>query len=925
MKFLERIGANKKNVVVLSTIISIIITICMIIYLVVLPKVVSSPKTYDCINNLLYKHTGSQIVVKNPILKTSFSPIVTFCVDDFRLIKNNTNLLVLTNINTKFSFNKILCKNFWIKTLGADYVYLDVNGILALLPEQKQETKQVQSDWKIDFFDSIMYVKNLKILYDLNNDLGFDVTGKNFKIDNTQKKCRYVHFDINTVMKNGKETAYLKIADENKVYIKNKKIFVDNCEFHVNKSIIGINAVADKKQHFSIDVFSNNFHVKNVTDLIKSNLIIPNGDELLALFKDISGDFDFNINLSNKGLKGDVNLNKLGLILIPINDVPVNIHKGKIEITTDTITLKDFEGYYGTREVNAITFGGTVKDYTKTIDTNIVGDAVVTNDFAKFYLSEMIGYPIGIEGKADTKLILKSKNGIVDLKWLFRISENDDLLVGGEPLSKYKMKRVLVSDFHIDKNIMDIKNIDYYVSVPNSETLKRRQILRLTGKIDFAKGVDFREMGFDVAEPMPSEFLNMVMRQAFFKGGTIVGKLKAIDGPKGVKLFGNLNLNKIRVPSQRLYLEKGQLTTNFDKINICSNGKYRRSDFSLSGEFNNNIAFPIVINDLTLGLKEIDIDRLIRSMNNQGTTQKPTEAELDINSDSDVPTFDLANLIIKKCVFNLDKGIYKDIIIGNLHATMSLDENSQLKLDSNRFDFAEGYSSCHACCDIKNHKYNIKLGAKDVNSDLIATSLLGLKKEISGKASGIINLYTDSSLKLNGEIKFLVKDGTIGKVGLIEYILNFASLFRNPLAMISPATFIDIVNIPEGNFEKIDGKLIIRDNVVETINIKSYAKQLSAYIVGCFDLEQRDASLRIYTKFSNKNKGFYGALRYFSLSTLASKLSFGGSRSDKNYYSSELTEIPELEVDEDDCQIFLTKVEGDVERFNFISSLKKLR
>jgi hypothetical protein len=174
-------------------------------------------------------------------------------------------------------------------------------------------------------------------------------------------------------------------------------------------------------------------------------------------------------------------------------------------------------------------------------------------------------------------------------------------------------------------------------------------------------------------------------------------------------------------------------------------------------------------------------------------------------------------------------------------------------------------------------------------------------------------------------MKFDIKNGTIGKIGLIEYVLKFASLFRNPFTMISPATIVDLVNIPQGDFDKITGTLHIKNNVIEQIKIKSTASQLSAYIAGRYDLEKRDASLRIYTKFATKQNGIYGFLRYFSLNSLALKLPKGGSRNDSNYYASELEELPKIDVPDKDCQIFLTKVEGDVERNNFLSSLKKIK
>ena len=207
---------------------------------------------------------------------------------------------------------------------------------------------------------------------------------------------------------------------------------------------------------------------------------------------------------------------------------------------------------------------------------------------------------------------------------------------------------------------------------------------------------------------------------------------------------------------------------------------------------------------------------------------------------------------------------------------------------------------------------------------MMATTLLNLPREISGKASGIIDLHTDSSLMMNGKIKFIVKDGTIQKIGLVEYAMTFASVFRNPLAMLSPSLIFDLTNIPDGKFDKITGDISIKNNNVEWMKIKSYASQLSAYIVGTYNITTADASMRIYTKFSNKNKGFTGFLRKISLNSLASRLPFSSKRAD-NYYASELDEIPPIDADENDCQIFITRVEGDVAQNNFLSSLRKIK
>ena len=44
-----------------------------------------------------------------------------------------------------------------------------------------------------------------------------------------------------------------------------------------------------------------------------------------------------------------------------------------------------------------------------------------------------------------------------------------------------------------------------------------------------------------------------------------------------------------------------------------------------------------------------------------------------------------------------------------------------------------------------------------------------------------------------------------------------------------------------------------------------------------------------------------------------------------NYYSTELALILKLKIEEVNSQIFLTTVDGDVERNNFLSALKKIK
>ena len=81
--------------------------------------------------------------------------------------------------------------------------------------------------------------------------------------------------------------------------------------------------------------------------------------------------------------------------------------------------------------------------------------------------------------------------------------------------------------------------------------------------------------------------------------------------------------------------------------------------------------------------------------------------------------------------------------------------------------------------------------------------------------------------------------------------------------MVSPSVISDLMNVPEGKFDQIDGQLILKNNIVVPMMITSSAPQLSSFIIGTYNLENQDAALRIYTKLSNRRKGLYGLLETF--------------------------------------------------------------
>lgn len=924
----------KKKIKVIGGVIcaaAVLASIPFVFYLKALPAAVSNPKVIRFVENKVNKYTDLNIEIKNPVLKTEFSPVISFKTDGIKLSKNNIEIFNVKNLDAEISFKDLFKKRIILNRFGLDYIFADVNRLMALVPSQKEQKKQNENEWEIDFYDSVLSLKKSLILYKLEPDVYVKLNADNLEIDNTQKVQKFIHFDIDTKIKKNDSILHFAIADDNRVVIKNKSIIVDDCVLDINKSNVHINAKASRKDGINVNLSSKKFKVQDVIDIVNSNIIINNGREMLAFFKDMNGDFDFDINLTKNDMNGSINLNKSSLKIIPVSNLPITVNKGTVLLTSKDITFKDFEGFYGTQTLNQLSLNGIMKDYTKSCDTEVIITTVATNDFAKNYLSKLTGIPLEIIGKAGTRIIVKSINNKIDVDWASKLAKGDDILVDGASLTPTGWDRAVQATLHFENNILNIKDINYFIAQELVKGSKVKPVLTLNGNVDCSKPVPLvQDLGFNIPNPLPSEFLNVLIGQRLFKGGKFSGDLAVLNNGPYPVIKGNMKAENIRIPSQRIAIKNGELFTDKNTIHLVADGRYKRTKFDFSGDIANGLKYPIVIKDVNFGMDNIDVDKILKSFNKQNTDAVKNAPQVSVDADEndtaadEAVVFDVNNLIIERCIFRLKEGKFKDINFGNIAANLTLDKNNILELKSNRFDIAEGISSLKVHCDLKKHKYNIKLGVKDINSDTMSTTLLNLPREISGKASGIMDLYTDDSLKLNGIMKFVVNDGQIQKIGLVEYVMKFAALFRNPLAMISPSTLSDMVNVPEGKFKKISGDMLIKNNVIEMMKIKSSSPQLSSFIVGRYEIESGDATLRIYTKFSNTKKGFAGALRSISLNSLANRIPLS-SRNDAQYYAAELEQLPKLEIGEDESQVFLTKVDGDVVNNNFLSSLKKIK
>lgn len=896
------------------------------LYLFALPSLVNNKTIHSIIKKQTKNYLGLDLEIKGVKFSTSFSPKVNFYLDDFKLSKNNQTILNLDDLDTEFSFQDIFRKKLIINKILAKNIYVNSSEIIKLIPKSEIKTETKPPEFNIDIYSALLGVKNCLITFE-DGDFLVKFDARNLVLDRTKAK-KHLHFKFDFELNKAGEKILISADDMNKIYMGNGELHVDNFPINIDKSNIVINIFASRKSGYDLTIFSRDFKANDVFNMLTSNILIPNGKELLRPIGDVKGEVDFDINIKNNKIKGEVIVKPCEFKVIDLLNLPVKVTKGLIEIDNNDIVLKDFEGFYNNKKTNNFIFSGDVKDYLKTCDTKIVSDIFVNDDFFKNYISKMLGMPVSLVGDAGSRLTLTSKNGSLDIIWFFLLHENEGFKIGEQLMVMKNYKTLFKLNMSVVQNILKFNEINYYVT--NNIRKGMTPVFSINSNIDMADNMKLLDINFDIPSKVPSEFLNFLAGQTLFKKGTITGKM-SIDNKGNVPhMSGEISMDKVLIPSQRMFLKQAKLSAQGNNISVIANGGVKRTKFDFNGYVLNELKLPIIVKNVDFKLDNLDIEKfLISNVETTNAVNSNTKQEVQINSEQDIENassvaFQKGLIIIENSNFNLKSGKYKDVSFGNINAKLTLDKDGVLNVQSNKFDIAEGISTLKVNADLIKNKYYLRLGVKDVNSDIMAGAILGLPREIAGKAKGLIEINTDETLKLNGDIKFSIDDGSIEKVGYVEYLLKVVSIFRNPLAMISPVTLGDLVNIPDGKFEKIYGELSIKNNVVERINIKSSAARLGSFIVGRYDLNSNDATLRIYTKIAEENDGFAGFLRKLSLNSIAKRIADSG-RVDANYYSSEISQIPEIDTPDEKCQIFLTKVDGDLVNFNFLSSLRRIK
>ena len=220
---MKKMSKNFKICIIGIILLLLLVVIPATIYLCILPTVVSNPNFLEYVQKKVKDSCGAELIIQNPVLKTSPKLSVTFVSDNILLTKDGKTLLSIDKLNCGLSIRKIFAKKVILDKLGADDFYADINELQKLTLKEGEEQKP--SDFQIKWFNSILYLKKCMILYKTSDNVLVKVFARDLEITKA-KNPKYIHFSVLTDIEYDNQKFRLMFKDFNRIYIKNKKVIV---------------------------------------------------------------------------------------------------------------------------------------------------------------------------------------------------------------------------------------------------------------------------------------------------------------------------------------------------------------------------------------------------------------------------------------------------------------------------------------------------------------------------------------------------------------------------------------------------------------------------------------------------------------------------------------------------------------------------
>src|SRR5574344_404496 len=298
----------------------------------------------------------------------------------------------------------------------------------------------------------------------------------------------------------------------------------------------------------------------------------------------------------------------------------------------------------------------------------------------------------------------------------------------------------------------------------------------------------------------------------------IGGQMFAFGNMASPRINGNISLRNISIPEILTTARQLDVDLGSRDINIFVKGiEADNSDFKLSVKSNWYSIAKVVLTDVKLSSKYVDVDSIVK-------------------------VFDKLNKAIHSTNSTGKISLYKNIFYVDNLKTHSMG----------------GVLTGNVSDDLIRQEYKIKAKGKDFDMAKILLDVMNTKDTLSGKMNFVTDISlsgttTDEQMKsLKGFADFEVKDGQLGPFGKFENFLMAENIRNNAFFSSTIGSVItNLVTFDTSRFNSLYGHLTFDKGIVDISPVKSQGNVMSMYILGKMSLLDNSADMKVRGKLAS--------------------------------------------------------------------------
>ena len=649
-----------------------------------------------------------------------------------------------------------------------------------------------------------------------------------------------------------------------------------NTDFTVQGKVSNLKANIKKKGPIlpDLQLKIRRFDATTLNELAKIPVIPSKIKKMLSGVTHSDGYADVFVHIKPSGFNANLNFNNLAMIY-QNQDLPFIIENGKAEITDKSLFFSDINGKIANSD---FFINGNIKNYSKKPVFAIVSSLKINPDDVN-RLSSLLKQPVGLEGIIPITANIKGNVDNWNIQGKMALAKGINLSYArqmGIPDDKVRMltldaqgkqDKIDVKSLKIDLCDKD-KDLSYKTPWEFDVDGEKENLLHFSGSIDKLKTFKpvFKNFRVFTNEEKPlsmcilntgvSKFINNG-NENFFSEGNFQANLIINGYVFSPAILGSISFSGLKIPDYKLSLNNANIDFSKDEISFdFKDLKIDDSSMNISALVNYPIETPLMLKNINIISDYMNIDKIA------GVLISNKNIVDDNKENIKMPEF-----IIKNGTLDSKELIMRDLITSNVKANINLTPDGLLSVSDIQMNAAGGVGAGNIYYNTKSSELSLNLIAKNMQANALATTLLRFPNEVYGTLNGEGQFYTSGRnseemiSNSNGYANFKIYDGRLVRLGSMEYFLRAANVLQCGIGGFNFNNIIDLV-VPQktGYFDKLEGRLDIKDGVINTDEITSSGENLSLFISGNFDMLTNNADTKILGTLSKKVSGLLGPL-----------------------------------------------------------------